>query len=75
MSAELHIEHDHARDVVTICGVQYTGHLFRELGLAASGSWLRIESRRDGVLTISNVATETERLFDLIVGKGAVAGK
>lgn len=68
--APLAIEYDEARDIVTICGMRYTGSMFRALAFASPGTWLRINERGDGWLTVFNVADETERMFDAITGQG-----
>lgn len=72
---DLNIAYDSGRDVVTIEGVQYSGHLFRSLGLRGfePGTWLRIEQRADGLLTVYSVPEETERSFDAIAGRGIAA--
>lgn len=74
MDEPLTIEHDTAHDLVTICGIKYSGHIFRTLAICEPGTWLRFESRHDGVVTVTSVAPETEKIFDVIAGKGAVAG-
>lgn len=59
-----------AVDVVTICGIRYSGDLFRQMALAEPGTWLRIEGRKDGTLSVTCVNDETGRTFDLLTGKG-----
>ena len=68
----MEIKHDPATDTVLIEGVTYSCEVFRCLALASPGSWLRIEERRDGVITVFSPSDETEKAFDLIVGRGSV---
>lgn len=56
-------------DIVEIDGVRYQGELFRSLALAAPGTWLRIEERSRGVLSVRHVSDEQERTFDAMIGK------
>lgn len=64
----LNIEHDEAADTVTICGVRYSGYVFRSLGTAQPGTWLRIRERKDGALSLNTVSGQVEKTFDAIVG-------
>jgi len=69
--SRLEIYYDEQADVVTICGVRYTGELFRRFGLASPGTWLRIEERRsDGNVVVFEPGEETRRSFDAITGRG-----
>lgn len=61
--------YDPVRDVFTIYGVEYTAELFRSFGGAPPGSWLRIETRKDGVVTVYVPTPMNQRTFDAIVGK------
>ena len=74
MDEALIIEQDAARDIVTINGVKYSGHLFRTLALCEPGTWLRFEGRRDGAITVFTPGPDLERAFDVLSGKGAVCG-
>ena len=64
----LDITYNEAEDTVMICGVRYTGLVFRALGTAKPGTWLRIVERKDGTLTINLVNEGVERTFDAIAG-------
>jgi hypothetical protein len=67
MSADtmpLSIAYNNERDVLTVDGVEYSGHLFRTLALCEPGTWLRFESRCDGVVTVSTPGPEREQVFD-----------
>jgi hypothetical protein len=66
---DLDVRYDRESDVLTIAGVKYTGELFRALGLASPGTWLRVESRVDDVITVFTVSEETEKVFDFISRK------
>ena len=57
-------------DNLVICGICYSGDLFRKMALASPGTWLRIESRQpDGTLTFYAPQTHTERTFDALTGR------
>jgi hypothetical protein len=71
MSLDIQVDED--REVVTICGARYSFEIFRTLGIAPPGTWLRIEDRKDGVVTVFRVSEETERSFDAITGRGVHA--
>ncbi len=74
MDAALSVEYDQRRDVLTVDGVRYSGHLFRTLALCEPGTWLRFEDRRDGVITVFTTGADMERAFDAMTGKGAICG-
>jgi hypothetical protein len=74
MGDPLNIEYDQRLDVVTVDGVCYAGHLFRTLSLCEPGTWLRLEARRDGVVSVFTPGSELERAFDAMTGKGAICG-
>lgn len=74
MDAALSVEYDQRRDVLTVDGVRYSGHLFRTLALCEPGTWLRFEDRRDGVITVFTPGSDMERAFDAMTGKGAICG-
>lgn len=57
----LKIEQDEDRDLVTIEGIRYSRELFRSLGIAPVGAVLRIESREDGVLTVTRLPEHESR--------------
>ncbi len=69
------IEHDLEADLLIVNGVRYSGHLFRMLSLCEPGTWLRLESRRDGVVSVFSPSTDLERAFDAMTGKGAISGQ
>ena len=52
-----HIQIDDERDVITICGIRYSGAMFRGLGdVLPIGRPFHIEKRADGVLTVFEYA-------------------
>lgn len=69
----LNIEYDSDRDLLKIDGMIYAGTLFRALSLAEPGTWLRIVSRGNGVLTVRQVPEDVGRTFDAIVGESPMA--
>jgi hypothetical protein len=73
--APLTVAIDEANDLVIVCGVRYAGELFRSLGFAEPGTWLRIEGRRpDGTLTVFTVSDSVGRSFDAMSGRTARGG-
>jgi hypothetical protein len=73
-TAPLTVSYDQRKDVLTVDGVHYTGHIFRALALCEPGTWLRFEDRRDGLVTVFTPGPELERAFDVMTGKGAICG-
>jgi hypothetical protein len=51
----LAIDYDRDNDIVIIEGVKYSGALFRAFAFAEVGSILRIEQRKDGLVTVSRL--------------------
>lgn len=53
----LKIEHDKLMDLVTIEGINYSGHLFREWGTKGmpEGTHFKLHKREDGVLTLERI--------------------
>ena len=74
MDAALNVDYDQHRDVLTVDGVRYAGHLFRLLALCEPGTWLRLEDRRDGLVSVFTPGPNLERAFDAMTGKGAICG-
>jgi hypothetical protein len=64
---ELAFSYEPGRDVLTIEGVEYSGELFRQLGIAPPGSWMRIV-KRERVLTVFTVPDEIALAFDRFSG-------
>lgn len=54
-AAPISVEIDEQADIVTICGVRYSAELFRAFGFGPLGTWLRIERREGGAVTIFNL--------------------
>lgn len=53
MKLENFVKIDNERDVITIYGINYSGSLFRGLGLETpEDAWMKIIKREDGVLHI-----------------------
>lgn len=67
----MNIHYDEASDTVTICGIKYSGIFFRTMAIAEPGTWLRIEGRKDGVISVFNPGDTNARSFDLLTGKGS----
>lgn len=64
------VAYDEPTDTLTICGIKYSGAIFRTMALAEPGTWIRINERRpDGLLDVLVVPMETERIFDLLTGR------
>lgn len=61
---------DADRDVLQINSVQYAVQMFRALALASPGTWLRVEERDDGVLTLYQPADTVAATLDAITGRG-----
>ena len=59
----LRYSYDVGNDVLTVEDIKYSGSLFRTLGLGPTpaGRWIRITSKKDGVVTVQ------ERTEDQIV--------
>ena len=59
----LRYSYDSSNDVLRVEGIDYSGSLFRTLGLGPTpvGRWIRITSKKDGVVTVQ------ERTEDQIV--------
>lgn len=74
LHAPLQVQYDQHEDVLTVNGVRYAGHVFRTLALCETGTWLRFEGKRDGVITVFTPGRELERAFDVLTGKGAICG-
>jgi hypothetical protein len=74
MDATLNVEYNPHTDELIVDGVRYSGHLFRTLALCEPGTWLRLEDRRDGVVSVFTPGPELERAFDAMTGKGAICG-
>lgn len=70
MAKLIAIEIDHDGDKLTAFGISYDIEMFRMLAFAEPGTWMRIEEKRDGRLTICRVGEEEERAFDFIAKKG-----
>lgn len=53
----LSFSYDEERDVLTVEGIQYSGALFRALGVQGltKGSVLQILGREDGLLTVKDL--------------------
>ena len=66
----LSISYDYLTDIFTIEGVKYSGQMFRMLGVAEPGTWLRIDERKDQMLQLTTVSDSIGTTFDAIVGKG-----
>lgn len=61
---KLRIVEDDIHDTIEIEGVKYACSAFIALGFAPVGSWLRIDERRDGTLTVRRVSNELNQKFD-----------
>jgi hypothetical protein len=71
----LQVDYDPRSDIITIDGVRYSAEIFRTLALCEPGTWLRFDSRKDGVVSLFTPGEELERAFDLMSGKGAICGQ
>jgi len=60
------------RDLIWIEGIAYAGLFFRLLSIAEPGTWLRIEERSDGVISMSNTSDSLSRTFDALSGRGRI---
>jgi hypothetical protein len=56
-------------DVLTVEGVSFSGELFRAFGLVQPGTWLRVEERCNGVITVYQPAAELAAKFDELCTK------
>lgn len=66
---KLDIEYDTYSDVLTIDGVKYRGEIFRTLGIAPLGTWIRINERNKyGTITLQHVSHELGKRFDEAAG-------
>jgi hypothetical protein len=70
MNDPLLIVQDVPSDLVYIEGIRYAGVVFRSMMLAEPGTWLRIEERRDGTITVYKPNDAVHRVFDTLVGRG-----
>ena len=52
MEDALNVIYDATTDVLRVNGMSYSGHIFRMLALADPGTWLRIEGRDNGVISV-----------------------
>jgi hypothetical protein len=67
---ELPVQYDPRDDVLTVCGIRYSAHMFRMFALASPGTWMRIEQRAfNDTLTVFHPSEEIERMFDTIIGR------
>lgn len=69
---QLRIDYDKYTDVLTVDGIRYSAELFRIFAFCKQGTWLRLEKRQDGVVTVSTPGPELERKFDAIAGNGTI---
>jgi len=71
MSKPLNILYDPITDTVIAEGFLYAGVMFRSMALARPGTWLRIEDRGDGRITVFEPDEGTMRAFDAITLRSA----
>ena len=60
----LDVKYDEDTDVLDICGIRYSGALFRVIGYGPLGTWLRIEGRNDGAVTLRQFSKELQAKFE-----------
>ncbi len=54
-------------DIVTICGIRYSGELFHAFGFHEG--WVCLEKRADGVLTIRMPSKELDKTFTALCAR------
>ncbi len=62
------VEFDDSTGVMTINGVRLSYGACAALGFGPIGSYLRIDERRDGTVTLTMFSPELRREFDRIAG-------
>ena len=56
------------QDLVIIFGIRYSLEIFRSFWFGPTGTWLRLDARADGVLTVTRASPGHGLEFDEIVG-------
>lgn len=65
----LDYDYDSEDDVITIEGIAYSGELFRAAAFSNIGTWMRIEDRNNGSISVFSPNDGTASLFDAMTGR------
>ena len=65
----LDYDYNVALDVITIEGIAYSGDLFREAAFSNLGTWMRLEDRNHGSISVFTPNDDTASLFDAMTGR------
>lgn len=64
----LKFSYDPKTDIFEIEGIKWSGAVLRAVAHDPIGSWLRIETRKDGAVGVRKVNADVTRTFDVLAG-------
>lgn len=73
MSALIEIIHDDTYSITIINGIRYADSIFTSMAFSPVGSYMRIEARADGTITLRKFSPELEERFSSAAGLPKIA--